>query len=77
MQIDYNEGLKFFLVCRNRHVLGMIGDERSEGDEMDTNGAFAYVRRTRYDVRFIHNVRVAQIFFRSLMHAEIPLEPSS
>ena len=28
-------------------------------------------------VRFIHNVRVAQIFFGSLMCAEVPLEPSS
>ena len=32
---------------------------------------------TMYDVRFIHNVRVAQIFFGSLMYAELPLEPSS
>ena len=32
--------------------------------------AFAYVRFTRYDVRFINNVRVAQIFFGSLMYAD-------
>ena len=29
------------------------------------------------DVRFINNVRVAQIFFGSLMDAEIPLDPSA
>ena len=38
--------------------------------------AVAYVRSTKYDVRFIDNVRVAQIF-GSLTCAEIPLEPSS
>ena len=31
---------------------------------------------TMYDVRFINNVRVAQIFFGSLTYAEIPLDPS-
>ncbi len=29
-----------------------------------------------YDVRFINNVRVAQILFGSLTYAEIPLDPS-
>ena len=38
--------------------------------------AFAYVRFTIYDVRFINNVRVAQILFGSLTYAEIPLNPS-
>ena len=38
--------------------------------------AVAYVRCTMYDVRFINNVRVAQILFGSLTYAEIPLDPS-
>ena len=38
--------------------------------------AFAYVRFTMCDVRFINNVRVAQILFGSLTYAEIPLDPS-
>ena len=38
--------------------------------------AVAYVRCTTYDVRFINNVRVAQILFGSLTYAEIPLDPS-
>ena len=38
--------------------------------------AVAYVRFTMYDVRFINNVRVAQILFGSLTYAEIPLDPS-
>ena len=38
--------------------------------------AVAYVRFTRYDVRFINNVRVAQILFGALTYAEIPLDPS-
>ena len=39
--------------------------------------AFAYVRFTMYDVRFINNVRVAQIFFGSLTYAGASLEPSA
>ena len=35
-----------------------------------------HVRFTMYDVRFINNVRVAQILFGSLTYAEIPLDPS-
>ena len=35
-----------------------------------------HVRCTMYDVRFINNVRVAQILFGALTYAEIPLDPS-
>ena len=48
--------------------------ENSQGKRI--RNAFAYVRYTMLDVRFINNVRVAQIFFGSLMYAEILLEPS-
>ena len=60
---------------RSKSYLGIIyapqsdKNERTErgkrGQEIRANAlenAFAYVRFTRYDVRFIHNVRVAQIF---------------
>ncbi len=49
-----------------------VGERRATALE----NAVAYVRCTMYDVRFINNVRVAQILFGSLTYAEIPLNPS-
>ena len=51
---------------------GLAGVVRANALE----NAFAYVRFTIYDVRFINNVRVAQILFGALTYAEIPLDPS-
>ena len=48
----------------------------SQGRATALENAVAYVRFTIYDVRFINNVRVAQILFGSLTYAEIPLDPS-
>ena len=44
--------------------------------ERGGGGYAAYVRCMMYDVRFINNVRVAQILFGSLTYAEILLNPS-
>ena len=61
------------IVHAPRNVKSAISKPRATALE----DAVAYVRSTMYDVRFINNVRVAQIFFGSLTYAEIPLDPSS
>ena len=54
----------------------MRSPERGSRQGKRIRKCVCHVRFTMYDVRFINNVRVAQIFFESLMCAEIPLEPS-